>query len=85
MRNGLWTIVAALGAVIGGCGAASQDELRTRAAYEMKCPSDQLQLTDLGGETTGVDGCGQRQVYVESCEGQGALRECKWVMNSHSK
>ena len=78
-----WRVVAVLGLV--GCGAASPEQLRTRAAFEMNCPATQLTLTELGGDTTGVTGCGQKQVYVQVCEGQGALRECKWVLNSATK
>jgi len=34
-----------------------------RAAYEMQCPESELEVTDLGGWTIGVSGCGKRAVY----------------------
>ena len=34
-----------------------------RAAFEMDCPEDQLQVTDLGRDTVGVTGCGKKTVY----------------------
>lgn len=34
-----------------------------RAAFEMECPEDQLQVTDLGGWTIGVTGCGKKAVF----------------------
>jgi hypothetical protein len=50
--------------------------LRSRASYELQCPENQLQITDLGDQTAGVDGCGRRGVYVYD-SGAGA-----WLLNS---
>ena len=83
MKRTLWRNIVVLGLV--GCGAASPEQLKTRAAYEMSCPEDDLTLTELGDDTTGVTGCGKKQVYVQDCQGQGAMRECKWVLNSATK
>ena len=35
----------------------------TRAAYELGCPENQMEVTDLGPETIGVAGCGKRAIY----------------------
>ena len=63
--------------LVAACGVSNaerHDTLRTRAAFDLKCPAESLQITDLGnnsekvGEkrvtTAGVDGCGQRRTYV---------------------
>ena len=67
-----------------GCGA-STEQLRSRASFDMNCPSDQLQIVEIDGRTQGVMGCGKRNTYVESCEryGQtGGKTGCSWVLNS---
>jgi hypothetical protein len=46
----------------------------TRAAFELQCPADQLQVVDLGGDAMGVTGCGKRAVYKWTYSG--------WVNNT---
>jgi hypothetical protein len=67
--------------------ARAVQDIRTRAAFEMRCDAAGLKFTPLGvvegyGYVTqyGVDGCGQRLVYVRAPTGV-------WVLNtaSHSK
>lgn len=58
-----------LGVLLGLCCAAGcittlQESLTKRATYELRCPAEQLALTELGPVTYGVDGCGRRAVYV---------------------
>ncbi|HEX7667579.1 MAG TPA: hypothetical protein VF407_23765 [Polyangiaceae bacterium] len=36
-----------------------------RASYELQCPKEQLEITDLGNGTMGVRGCGKQAVYKE--------------------
>jgi hypothetical protein len=67
----------------------AQGKVASRAAFEMKCSRDQLQLTvvqvgdgvDFSGghvpEQVGVTGCGQSAVYVRSPAG--------WLANSSSQ
>lgn len=50
--------------------------LRSRASYELQCPETQLQITELGDKTAGVDGCGRRATYVYNSDA-GA-----WLLNS---
>jgi len=63
-----------------------QRDALARASYEMRCPADQLQITGLNkgldetlinGEQVGVDGCGQRVVYVN-------VYPTGWVANTQS-
>lgn len=71
----------------GGCTATQVREHREglikRVTFEMSCPEGQLQLTELtkhpgmGWVTSyGVQGCGQRRVYVLSLPGYS------WLLNS---
>ena len=40
-------------------------DLRTRAAFDLTCASESLQVQPLGGDRTyGVEGCGKRATYV---------------------
>ncbi len=50
--------------------------LRSRASYELQCPEKQLQITELGDNTAGVDGCGRRATYVYNGEASA------WLLNS---
>jgi hypothetical protein len=80
---------AAICAIIGavGCGA-SPDQLRARAAFDMNCPGDRIQLVEIDDRTRGVTGCGQRATYVESCgwrDGYGGKHDCTWVLNTDAK
>jgi hypothetical protein len=65
--------------VLAACGG--EDRLRTRAAFDMKCNADSLKLTEVGAASYGVEGCGQRQVYV--CKEAAKASACSnWVLNS---
>jgi hypothetical protein len=71
-----------------GCGGASVEQLRTRAAFDLQCPESSITLVHLDERTQGVTGCGQRATYVESCtmmDGYGGKHDCTWVLNTDSK
>jgi hypothetical protein len=53
-------------------------ELRTRAAFDLACPSDSLQTHPLSERTVGVDGCGKRATYVWAYQNQS------WILDSRS-
>jgi hypothetical protein len=79
--------VVALGLLLAtllACGAATTEELQSRAAFDLDCPPGSIKITDLGDGAMGVTGCGQRATYIESCDGpaNNATRECQWVLNS---
>lgn len=87
--------------VVSGCGPTIQsggftvkkyeterafERIAGRAAFELRCPKEQLRLTtlnvirDVGGDDPtqiGVDGCGQRAVYVR-------VSPNEWIMNTES-
>ena len=78
-------VLVALAFVLAACGGASADQLRSRAAFDMSCPENQLQVIELDGRTQGVTGCGRRNTYVESCEQYGRTAGktgCTWVLNA---
>jgi hypothetical protein len=64
-------------ALAAGCSAARLhgDTLRTRASFDMRCPTGQLQVTEIDNRTAGVDGCGQRATYIFT-------QADTWVLNS---
>jgi hypothetical protein len=73
-----------LALLVGGCGSAAQDQVLRRAAFELRCPEEQLQVIELDDRTQGVRGCGYQVQYVEVCEGPGGGfdRDCRWVMSA---
>jgi hypothetical protein len=85
------TRVALLCLVSAGVGCITVGEhfrkfALDRAAFEMQCPKEKLQLTGLrggldkeldGAEQVGVTGCGKRAVYVLTSNG--------WLLNSQGQ
>jgi len=67
-------IAASLALLAAGCASTyPHDQLVTQAVYDLRCPAEQLTLTDLGGRVIpfgnmrmvqGVSGCGKRASYV---------------------
>ena len=53
--------------LLSGCLAGRAGFVRVngpqRAAFEMKCPEDQLKVVEINSNTVGVEGCGQNVVY----------------------
>jgi hypothetical protein len=74
-------------ALAAGCGGASDNQLRTRAAFDMRCGRDDIQIVALDSRTRGVTGCGQQETYVESCDAPptAMVRTCTWVLNTDSR
>ena len=58
--------------------------LKTRATFDMDCPSEALQLTKISHRTFGVNGCGHRSTYLWTCQGHALHADCTWVMNTDS-
>jgi hypothetical protein len=72
---------------LSACGA-SLEQLQARAAFDLNCPQDKLQVTEIDDRTRGVRGCGQQVTYVESCQaigGYGQKMGCTWVLNTDGK
>ena len=66
-----------MGVLVIGCVPTGM--LRARAAFDLKCPEDQLELQELGSRMTqGVNGCGRSATYVLNHDGTA------WMMDSSS-
>lgn len=44
--------------------AARQDDLRERAAQDLRCAAEELRLVEISSTRTGVEGCGRQATYV---------------------
>ena len=80
-----------LSLLASGCGSTIAESFRRRgldrAAFELQCPPEQVELTGLGtpldskakrGSQVGVSGCGRRLVYV-------FMERSGWILNSDSQ
>lgn len=67
-----------------GCGA-TEEQLRSRAAFDLNCPEDRINVVEIDNRTRGVRGCNQQATYVESCQGPDGNLNCTWVLNSEGK
>jgi hypothetical protein len=76
MRS-LWIAVLLL-ATACATTSATYSELKTRAAFDLKCDRSNLTVTPLSADVAGVSGCGQQATYVERCE----RRRCSWVVDN---
>jgi hypothetical protein len=77
--------VAVVGLILGAC-AASREQLRTRAAFDLDCPESNVEIVPLDRSSYGVRGCGQKATYVEVCNGQPgyAGTRCTWSLDATS-
>lgn len=86
-RLSLWGLLV-LGLFTGCATAATQEQLRRRAAFDLACDEAQLEVVELDPRTRGVQGCGRRATYVEQCKpcANGYLGcECTWLMNTDAR
>jgi hypothetical protein len=54
-------------------------QLKRRAAFDMRCPEDRLEVRLIDDRSAGVKGCGQQHVYIEVCRGES---DCTWALDS---
>jgi hypothetical protein len=77
--------IVVLGSVVmglAGCGA-SLEQLHARAAFDLNCPQEQLQIIKIDDPTQGVRGCGRQATYVENCtDPNRSSNTCTWIMNT---
>ena len=76
-------LIALLPLAALGCGASDQ-QLRSRAAFDLQCPQEQVNFVEIDNRTRGVEGCGRRATYVEDCQPRPFHPECSWIMNGPS-
>lgn len=75
-------VTSLLGAT--GCRAeATHDQLSRRASFDFGCAARDLRFTAIDERTSGVEGCGKRATYVETCDGPrtNTNTTCTWVLN----
>jgi hypothetical protein len=73
LRLGLATLIIPIaGCVMGVRGA--RDSLGSRAAFDMQCPEERLEMTEFSENSYGISGCGRRASYV--------WNGSSWVLNS---
>jgi hypothetical protein len=77
------------GLALSGCytGETRGDTLRKRAAFDMHCTKDELDVTRLDERTRGVRGCGHQATYIYVCQKPNNAfdQDCSWVMNSRGR
>lgn len=76
-------ILAAL--LYGGCAKprpASPAALAARAAFDLSCGQQRIQIYPLDPRTRGVAGCGRRLTYVEVCDDFRGRASCRWRLES---
>jgi hypothetical protein len=64
---------------------AAEHPIVKMAMFDLDCPRDQLQYTQIDAATWGVAGCGRRTKYVRVCRqvwvGGPLVDECRWMQN----
>ena len=64
-----------------GCASTMKSVTLKRAAFDLECPHNELQIQQLTTRTWGVEGCGQRATYIT--EGECSIESsCRPIMNS---
>lgn len=74
-------VLLILGVASGCATTKTVHPLTRRASFDFQCPTDQLRYTEIDNRSYGVSGCGRRAMYIETCQGEGWMRECTWVLN----
>ena len=78
--KGVLAIMGATAVAFAACTPDYNQQLKTRSAFDLKCPEASLKLTDLGTDTMGVSGCGRQATYVwRKTDNFGGG---DWVMNN---
>jgi len=75
-------VVVALGFFACTPTPASVYQLRSRAAFDLSCPPQYLQVYHLHGRIKGVFGCGRRLTYVQSCDSPFSGGSCLWLLDT---
>src|SRR5260370_26120726 len=79
-----WFLVSCGLAVIAAC-SATEGQLHSRASFDLHCTEQNMRFMQIDGRTYGVEGCGQRATYVESCQPAFMGQECTWVLNGDTR
>jgi hypothetical protein len=92
-----WALtILAVAAALDGAGCAtgpsasellSNRRLINRAAFDLDCPTQPLNIISIDERTRAVSGCGRQATYVEICDGplDNAARTCTWLRNGNGR
>ena len=69
------TLASATILALAGLGCAREGTVRTRAAFDLNCPEDKLEVVTLSSfdATFGARGCGKRATYLWRSNGGAIL------------
>lgn len=70
--------------LLASCASsATTSQLLRRASFDLDCAEASLRVVELDNRTRGVDGCGRRASYVETCRSnEHGNYDCTWALNS---
>jgi len=69
-------------AACAGAPGATQQQLQSRAVFDLGCAQHQLVVYHVDQRTKAVAGCGRRLVYVESCQRIRGKDACTWMLDT---
>jgi hypothetical protein len=71
----------ALGSVLlGGC--SFEPAIKARAAFDLQCGQEQIQVSQIGASSFGARGCGRQGTYVITPNGQVVLNSAVDVVGA---
>jgi hypothetical protein len=94
-RRGLVVLIVAAAMSGAGCATSgpsatellSNRRLVNRAAFDLDCPTQPLDIISIDKGTRAVSGCGRQATYVEICDGpwDNPYRTCTWLKNGDGR
>jgi hypothetical protein len=73
-----------LSVLLAGC-AATTNQLKQRAAYDLRCSEAAVEIIDMDSRTNMVVGCGKQALYTSDCQSQPlGPTECTWKLDPTS-
>jgi hypothetical protein len=76
--NTMKKMVMSLGLLFAACGGmTAQEQVRIRAANDLRCDAAQVQTSPVDATTVRASGCGQERTYTETCIGNST--HCNWT------
>ncbi|HKA86433.1 MAG TPA: hypothetical protein VKE22_02170 [Haliangiales bacterium] len=70
-------MIVFVGFLFSACGGISTaEQVRIRAANDLRCEASQVQTAQVDASTVRATGCGQERTYVQECTGDST--HCNW-------
>ena len=80
MKIGWLLFLAGALVPLSGCTMLKMNAVKERAAFDFSCDQDAITVQNIGGDSFGAEGCGQKGSYVCLRDGWG---EITCVMDAH--